>query len=122
MRVGLVIALGLSEASRGNGLGVGFADAVTERVGKSIDAAAMRHNLEASGDVEACMLPRVFPTDDAAIRWAVEKAGPRVLRLESTANLGRLCTNVDVPDPYRREGMAEWAFDANGRLDPLPTS
>ena len=114
VRVGGVVALGITPASRGNGLGVGFADAITEHVVASIDPVQLEANLKGSGDVEACTIRRVFATDADAVRWAIETHGDRVLRLESTARLGRILASASLGAPagYVDGGPAPWILDA----------
>lgn len=118
VKVSAIVALGLTPESRGNGLGVGFAEAVTARVVGAIDAEQMRFNMEASGDVEACTIGRVFASDAAAVDWAIAEFGPRVARLESTAKLRHvLCAEGLEPAGLARGARVDWGFDDAGWLD-----
>jgi hypothetical protein len=118
VRIGAIVALGLSPESGGNGLGVGFADAVTARVMNAIDADMMRYNLEASGDVEACATPRVFENDQQALEWAVTSFGPRIARIQSTAHLGQVLLSEELSaSGFQGGDVMPWRFDAAGAID-----
>ncbi|MDX2086533.1 MAG: hypothetical protein SFX73_01730 [Kofleriaceae bacterium] len=118
VRIGAILALGLSPKSRGNMLGVGFADAVTARVLAAMDADQMAANLASSGDVEACTIPRVFENDRQALDWAVTSFGPRIARIESTAHLGQFLVSDGIILPGLTRGdVSPWSFDDAGSLD-----
>jgi hypothetical protein len=68
-----LVVLDLTEASHGNGVGVGLADLTTRRLADKIDWGVTQANVMTSGNLERAKLPLAMATD----RDAVEAAGFR---------------------------------------------
>lgn len=65
-----LVLLDLTDASHGNGLGVGLADMVSERLVRKIDWRVTRANILTSGNLERGKLPLVYATDREALEAA----------------------------------------------------
>lgn len=66
-----VVVLGLTEASRGNGIGIGVADIITQRCAEAIDTQATYANALTSGNFIAARIPLTLENDRAAIAAAL---------------------------------------------------
>jgi hypothetical protein len=92
-RVERVILRDLTEETHGNGIGVGLADFVTQRLVEKIDWNVTNINSMVSGFLLRSMLPVVSPTDQAAVDAAyfmLRRKSPeavRVLRIRDTLHL-----------------------------------
>ena len=92
-RISSLVLLDLTEASHGNGLGVGLADFITGRLASKIDWAITRANILTSGNLERGKLPLVYDTDQEALEAAAfrERARPiealRMVCLRDTLHL-----------------------------------
>ncbi len=93
IRITRVTALNLSPGSNGNGLGVGRADVVTERLEADFDREAVYANALTAGAPEAAFMPVVMPCDKTAIQTALKTSGiqdiekARLLRIPNTLHL-----------------------------------
>jgi len=131
-RVRVVAALDVTPGSRGNGLGLGLADLVTQRVADKVDWHVVRTNVLHTGFLNRAKLPLTLPNDRELLRaalLAMGSPGPkkaRIVRVADTLNVGRLwisegllrearevprITVVGKPEPF--------AFDANGNIERL---
>lgn len=105
-RIRLIAALDLTEASRGNALGLGIADLVTDRLRTKIDLDVLRTNVLHTGWLNRAKLPLSFANDRELLRAAFVALGEpdplrvRILRLRDTLHLRRL---------WISEGLAEAA-------------
>jgi hypothetical protein len=91
-----IVALSLTKASLGNGLGIGLADFTTKRFLKEFDPASTYVNLLTSTEPGAMNtregpLPLALPSDREAIQvalWSTLRDGkPRICRIQSTKEL-----------------------------------
>jgi hypothetical protein len=90
-----IVVLSLTEASLGNGLGIGMADFTTERFRRSYDPAVTYMNLltaqEPGGNTREGPMPLALPSDREALEVALYSslapAQPRMCRIRSTAQL-----------------------------------
>jgi hypothetical protein len=124
-RIERIVVLGLTVETHGNGNGIGLADVTTERVRRTIDPVATATNVLASRNLASGKMPIAMPTDDEAIGAALHavhgnRGAPRVVRLASTLELGRIA----VSDALVREAIASGAWieegELNGWLGPAP--
>ncbi|MEA3408674.1 MAG: DUF2088 domain-containing protein [Chloroflexota bacterium] len=69
-QISSLVVLDLTEASHGNGLGVGLADFTTQRLVDKLDWKAMRTNVMTSGYIERTKLPLVYESAQAALEAA----------------------------------------------------
>lgn len=65
-----LVVLDLTEASHGNGIGVGLADFTTQRLVDRLDWKAIRANVMTSGNIERAKLPLVYENGKAALEAA----------------------------------------------------
>jgi hypothetical protein len=131
-RIRVVAALDVTPGSRGNGLGLGLADLVTQRLADKIDWNVVRTNVLHTGFLNRAKLPITLPNDRELLRAAFLAMGSpdprkaRIVRMADTLQLGRLwisegllrearevprITVVGKPEPF--------AFDANGNIERL---
>jgi hypothetical protein len=97
-RVRRIVALDLTEHSRGNATGIGYADVVTRALADKIDWEPTYANCRTTGFLDAARLPLVADGEEAAIRTALESLpwharSPetvRAARIRDTAHLNEL--------------------------------
>ncbi len=126
-----IVALSLTEASLGNGLGIGMADFTTKRFVNAYDAAVSYVNLltatEPGGNTGEGPLPLALDSDREAIEVALYSslAGPRprVCRIRNTALLGEMWVSEGLLDEVRTNAKLRLtgspeplAFNALGEL------
>lgn len=70
-----IVALGLTEATHGNGHGIGLADITTTNAVAEFDLDEMYTNALTSGSLSRSSIPIVLPSDRHALRAAVATAG-----------------------------------------------
>ncbi len=70
-RIKRIVARGLSEATQGNGLGIGIADFCTRQLVRQLDQNKTQKNGETSGHLGAAKIPPVFESDREAIQAAI---------------------------------------------------
>ena len=95
-RVSTIVLLGITEASGGNVLGIGFADFIPASVAAGIDWQKTYVNCFTAGiaGVRRSRMPMVLPTEDDCVKAALSMCGrafdqpKRVLRIESTLGKG----------------------------------
>lgn len=102
-----LVVLDLTEASHGNGLGVGLADFTTRRLANKIDWSVVRANVLTSGNTERGKLPLVCETDREALEVAAfrERSTPlealRVVCLRDTLHLRYLLVSEALAEQVR---------------------
>ena len=122
-----LVLLDLTEASHGNGLGVGLADFVSERLVRKIDWRVTRANILTSGNLERGKLPLVYATDREALEAAAfrERHTPvpqlRLACIRDTLHLRDLIVSAPLAQEARLrddlevlEGPFPPPFDAEG--------
>jgi hypothetical protein len=125
----LVAALDLTEGSHGNGLGVGLADLMTDRLRDKLDLEAMRVNVLHTGWLNRAKLPLSFANDREVLRAAhialgkPDPAKVRMLRIRDTLRLGRMWASEGLLEAARAHPKitvlgepAPLRFDAAGNL------
>ena len=96
-RVSTIVLLGITEASGGNVLGIGFADFIPASVAAGINWQKTYVNCFTAGPsgVRRSRMPMVLPTEDDCIKAALSMCGKaidepkRVVRIRSTLHLTR---------------------------------
>ena len=79
-----IVVLGLTDATHGNGHGIGLADVTTADVAADLDLDRMYTNALTSGSLSRSSVPIVLPSDRHALRAAVATAGdydPKAARI-----------------------------------------
>lgn len=102
-----IVVEGITEQSHGNACGVGLADYILESCAEQIDTVATAINSIGSGNPEAGRIPiRVADTREgilASLRTAVgvDYSRPKIVRIESTLQLGELSISEGLLDEAR---------------------
>lgn len=95
-RVKRIVVLGLSKGSRGNGLGIGFADFTTDAFVRNMDYEKTIINAMTGISPEKAAIPIHLPTEEQAVRAALDSLGPwhpdtvKVVRIRNTKDLERI--------------------------------
>ncbi len=106
--IGVIAVLDLTPESRGNALGTGLADLVTERLLRKIDWAAVRTNVLHTGFLNRAKLPVVLRNDQELMEVAMTALGTpdpkrvRAVRLADTLTLGRMWMSEGLLGEARR--------------------
>jgi len=113
-RIGRIVVLGLSAATRGNATGIGLADLITRRCADAVDRDATYTNVLTSGSLAGGRIPVSIPGDDAAILAAascvpgVAAGDARIVRIRNTLHLGEIAVSANLlPTVAETPGMAE---------------
>lgn len=128
-RVEKLVVLDLTDATHGNGVGVGLADFTTRRLVGRLDLAAMYANALTSTVVVPVRTPAALDTDREAIQAAVKTCGARdrarvrLVRIRNTLHLEDLWISEALLDEARanvaltvRGEPQVMRFDEAGRL------
>jgi hypothetical protein len=122
--------LDVSAESRGNALGIGFADLATERLVRSIDPTPLRVNCFTSNFLARARVPLAMPTDRDVIAasldtcWRIDPAEARMAIIPNTRELTSLWVTRPLaeeverlPDLAFETDFLPIPFDADGTLD-----
>ena len=88
--------LNLSEASHGNGLGVGLASAITDKIFQALDPEKMYPNCITSTVLASAMIPFVAANDLDAIRLCIrtcngtDEENVRIVRIANSLHIDRI--------------------------------
>ena len=92
----------ITDASHGNGIGLGLADYAHRRAVERLDLTDTYVNVVTSGEPGRANIPLVVPTDELALLLAVSTTGVsdpgelRVIRAPNTLDLGRMIVSEPV--------------------------
>ena len=129
-RVRRIVVLGLTEASHGNGLGIGLADVTTRRFERQVDHEVTNANVLTSTFLERGRMPLVAADDAEALRWAIHTCGATVrdaavVRVRNTLALETLLLSQAAADRARAAGIVltqqsdyQTACTAGGQIPP----
>jgi len=135
-KVKKIVVLGLTPETNGNATGIGGADIITMRLFKEIDIPSTYANIITSMNLDGGAIPMVMNTEREAIQLAVKtvvRVKPencRIVRIRNTLDIAQ----IQVSEPLLSEVRARtdhfqisspaaaFAFDAGGRLAPLPSA
>jgi hypothetical protein len=103
-RVSTIVLLGITEASGGNVLGIGFADFIPSSVAAGINWQKTYVNCFTAGPsgMRRARMPMVLPTEDDAVRAALTMCGKafdadkKVVRIASTLHLTRMWVSENL--------------------------
>lgn len=130
--IGRIVVRGLTEATHGNGQGIGLADITTTAVIDSLDLDQVYTNALTSGSLSKARLPVALPTDELALTAAVSSIGsydPDSVRMAWIRDTGHLST-FRVSEALAREpsdhlaitGWADLSFEGGTpRFDTATT-
>ncbi|MGE0130583.1 MAG: DUF362 domain-containing protein [Blastocatellales bacterium] len=126
-----IVALSLTAASLGNGIGAGLADFTTRRFVDAYDPAVSYVNIltasEPGGTTREGPMPLALASDREAIEVALFSSlagdAPRLCRIRNTAALGEFWVSEAMMDEVKEnpklsviEPLAPMAFDGEGNL------
>ncbi|MBX0293276.1 DUF362 domain-containing protein [Haloarcula nitratireducens] len=100
--IDIIYARGLTEATKGNGIGIGLADLTRKAALDQLDFRKTYANTFTSGSLAKGQLPVVAPDDEFALRAALSALGGydpetvRILWIENTQDLGELHVSEPV--------------------------
>lgn len=127
--VNKLVALGLTEATAGNGVGLGVADYTTRAAANGLDLKAMYMNVITSSFIEKARVPIVLATEQAAVQaalatcWRLDPENARYCQIRSTLHLDRVLLSpslyADIAGTPGVEQLSEPAplrFDEAGGL------
>lgn len=131
-RIERIFIRNLSELSYGNGVGIGLADVIHDRVLDRIDVNAGRINARTSGSLAAVRTPLHFPSDRECLDLLFATVGKfdpadvTVGWIRNTLDLGMFALSDNLAEEIAANPALEIAgspfemtFDANGNLAPL---
>jgi hypothetical protein len=128
-RVERIFIRSLSELSYGNGVGIGLADAIHDRVLERIDVNAGRINATTSGSLAAVRTPLHFPSDRECLELltSVLDGDVTMAWIRNTLDLGIVALSENLADQIEKNPMLEiagpafeLAFDPTGNLSAFP--
>jgi hypothetical protein len=131
-RISVVAALDVTSGSRGNGLGLGLADLVTQRLADKMDWNVVRTNVLHTGFLNRAKLPLVMSNDREVLRAAFLAMGApdakkaRIVRIADTLDVGRLWISEGLLTEARKNPRisvlgkpTRLEFDEDGELERL---
>ena len=135
-KVKKIAVLGLTPETGGNATGVGGADIITMRLFKEIDVPSTYANIITSMNLDGGAIPIVMNNDREAIQLAVKtvvRVKPencRIVRIRNTLELAHIQVSEPLlaevrtrPEQFQIASPANpFAFDAAGRVTPLPSA
>ncbi|HEX2184067.1 MAG TPA: hypothetical protein VHN78_01005, partial [Chloroflexota bacterium] len=124
-----IVVREVTPESRGNAIGIGWADFTTRRLVEAIDHQAMYMNCLTANAPELARIPIALDSDRAAIEAAIKTSGAgeaiRLARVHSTLHLEELYVSEALLEEVAQqpslevvEGPAPLQFDAGGQLGP----
>ena len=122
-----LVVLGLTEETRGNGLGVGAADFMTREAADSLDLYAMYMNACTATFTERVRIPAVLANDRAALQaavgtcWRLDGEDARLCLIRSTLHLDAILVSPALAEELDGAGEVRGPaqplrFDARGTL------
>jgi len=135
-KVKKIVVLGLTHETHGNATGMGGADIITMRLFKEIDIPSTYANIITSMNLDGGAIPIVMNTEREAIQLAVKtvvRVKPencRIVRVRNTLDIAQIQVSEPLlgevrasPEHFQISSpAAAFAFDAQGRLAPLPSA
>jgi hypothetical protein len=116
-----IVVRRLTEATHGNGQGIGLADITTAAAAESLDLNQVYTNALTSSSLSKANLPVVLPDDEHAITTAMSTIGPydsetvRMAWIQDTAHLSSLrvseALTEDLPEHVTIKDSANLAFE-----------
>jgi hypothetical protein len=133
-RIERIFIRNLSELSYGNGVGIGLADVIHDRVLTRIDVNAGRINATTSGSLAAVRTPLHFPSDRECLELLNATVGKFASAdvtmgwIRNTLDLGTIALTENLAGEIEKNPMLEITgppfalpFDQNSNLEPFPS-
>ena len=122
----------LTPETHGNAIGIGMAEATTQRLIDKIDAEALRTNVITARSVQCAKLPMCFDTDIQAIKAMLDTlpdpdpVKARIVRIRDTLNLSKFEVSASLeaeaavhPTTVSIGQAVPMNFDENGNLNSI---
>ncbi len=101
--IGSTVVLSLTEATHGNGVGIGMADITTRELVQGLDLSAMYTNAATAGTLATAKIPMVMNNDYEAIVFALKTAAIHDIR---QAKIVWIKNTLELDTIYVSEGLA----------------
>ena len=118
-----LVVLRLTEATHGNGIGIGVADYVPKTLTDGLDLKSMYENAITSALGEKCRIPIVLPSERETLQaafatcWNTDPASWRYCQIRNTLSLDEVLVSRPVMEELGADGTLEpLEFDDEGRL------
>ncbi|MEZ5846991.1 MAG: lactate racemase domain-containing protein [Geminicoccaceae bacterium] len=118
-----LVVLRLTEATHGNGIGIGVADYVPKTLTDGLDLKSMYENAITSALGEKCRIPIVLPSERETLQaafatcWNTDPASWRYCQIRNTLSLDEVLVSRPVMEELGASGTLEpLEFDDKGRL------
>ena len=128
-RIRVIAALDVTPGSRGNALGLGLADLITDRLRRKMDVTTLKTNVLHTGWLNRAKTPLSFPNDREVLRASLLALGQpdprraRIARVRDTLHLARLWISEALLPEARRSPRirllgepTDLRFDRRGNL------
>ncbi|QDS99917.1 DUF2088 domain-containing protein [Adhaeretor mobilis] len=106
--ISVIAALSLVEASKGNAIGVGLADFITQRLRDEIDESKTFLNVYTTGDMERAKIPATLADDETVFEKIFERYGAeRFMLVPNTLHLDHLYVSEDLREEVAAHPLCE---------------
>ncbi|NOY40786.1 MAG: DUF2088 domain-containing protein [Planctomycetes bacterium] len=106
--VNIIAALSLVEASKGNAIGVGLADFITQKLRDAICEEKTFINVYTTGDMSRAKIPVTLPNDEVLCEKISERYGQqRWMIIPNTLHLGHLYISEDLREEIAAHPLCE---------------
>ena len=102
-----LVLTNVTEASNGNGIGVGLFDVITKQVAQQLDLEAMYANAIACNCLGDASIPCTVEDEETAIRVAlkccrgIDRDNPKIIRIQNTLHLEYIEVSAALLDDVR---------------------
>ncbi|MSU88702.1 hypothetical protein GE300_03590 [Rhodobacteraceae bacterium 2CG4] len=104
-----IAALGLTDRTGGNGIGVGMADFIPRALAEALDLKAMYMNAVTATILEKAFIPIILPDERSCIRGLVATCWadgpPRIAQIRSSARLDRIRVTAPLLEELRSRDL-----------------
>lgn len=109
-RIRTIAALNLAAASKGNAIGVGLADFITQQLRDDIDESKTLINVLTTGEMDRAKIPATIADDKTLIELIAERFGPqRWMFVPNTLHLETVYVTEDLRDELAEHPRCEVA-------------
>ena len=107
-KIDIIAALSLVEASKGNAIGVGLADFITQKLRDAISEEKTFINVYTTGDMERAKIPATLPNDEVLCEKIAERYGEkRWMFIPNTLHLDHLFISEDLREEVEAHPLCE---------------
>jgi hypothetical protein len=116
-----MVLLDISEASHGNGIGIGLFDVITRNIFPKLDLDAIYTNAAACKCIEDARIPLMAADEEEAVRVAVkacrglDRSRLKIVRIKDTLHLGEIEVSEALLPEVEAHPQMEWRKDVPPR-------